>query len=528
MDQRVGQADLGDGRAMAKRGSRAEGSLSATASDLILHVAVATGVFAGLLLLYGSDFPLHHDLAGSVLSGRLAVSLGDAFRDYSIYFPPAERIWFSTAARLGELTGLGPDLATVTMTGAAVLFGAGLAYRIRRETVGATPYFLIGSVAVLVILPILFKNVFGLREHLVALGLWPYLVLRISDPDGTVIGRRLRVLLGLWMGATLLFKYLYAVVVLLVELADALVRRRAQLLFRIENIVAGAVVFAYLFAWLGIDSSQRQAIGAMFSAIDAALLDPRSNWLQVGENLLFALFFILAFRILGLSLRTSAIGLALVVGAIGVAWAQERWSSHHMFPVFLAYLAWWWMAGRDFRWWCHAVVAFYLFVPVSIQFRSMASYRSAVAELDRALEGAGLSVAGKRIGLLNMHPSPYNQYLVSHGALRWNAMMNNAYVSSELAPFDIPENAGKPTPPARLSDPGRRMLHEDMLRLWEDMPPDALIFDRTYRWPLSHIDVDWIRVFSKDPRFTAILARYRPIHVYDGQRIKFTYYVRAD
>jgi hypothetical protein len=524
----VGQVDKRDGQAKAERLSQSGSRLRPVASDLGMQVGVALCVFAGLLLLYRSSFPLHHDLAGSVLSGRLAFTLGEAFRDYSLYFPPAERVWFSLAARVSDLTGLRLDLTIVTMTGAAVLFGTGLAYRIRRATVGATPLFLIGSVAVFVILPIVFKNVFGLREHLVAVGLWPYLVLRVSDPDGSLISRRLRLLLGLWMGATLLFKYLYSIVVLLVEIADALVQRRPRLLFRIENIVAGAVVFLYLFTWLGLDPSQREAIGAMFSAIDAALTAPGANRLEVARNLYFAIFFLLAFRMFEVPARATALGLALVVGAVVTAWAQERWSSHHLFPITLAYLGWWWMAGRGFRWWGHAIVALYLAVPVTHQFRGIASYHLTVAELDRALDGAGHSLAGKRVGLLNMHPSPYNQYLASHDALRWNSMMNNAYVSAELAPFDKPENAGKPTPPVTLDVPGRRMLHDEMLRLWEDLPPDALILDRTYRWPLRHIDVDWTRVFARDPRFAAILARYRPVQVYDGQRIRFTYYVRAD
>ena len=497
-------------------------------SNLAMQAGLAICVVAGLMLFYGTYYPLHHDLAGSALSGRLAVTLGDSFGDYSLYFPPAERAWFSVAAWLTDLTGLRLDLAVVLMTATAVLFAAGLAYRIRRATVGASPLFLVLSVALLVVLPILFKNVFGLREHLVALGLWPYLVLRVSDPDGSRIGRPLRLLVGLWMGATLLFKYLYCAVGLLVETADAAVQRRPLLLFRIENIVAGAVVAFYLFSWLGLDPSQRAAIGAMLSAIDANLADPGANWLNVANNLYFVIFFLVALRIFRVPGRVTALGLALVVGAIVAAWAQERWYTHHLFPIILAYLAWWWMAARDFKPWGHAAVAAGLVVAVGWQFVSTAAYRQAVEELDVALEQAGHSVAGRRVGILTMHPSPYNQYLASHGAWRWSSMMNNAYVSAELKAFDREENARTPPPPVRLDDPGRRRLHDEMLRLWEDMPPDVLILDHSTRWPLRYIDVEWTRVFSADPRFNALLSRYRPVLRHDGERLEFTYYVRAD
>ena len=522
------QVSVNDRPARLDRPSEEQRRLRSPAFDLGLQAGLAICVLASLLLFYGSYYSVHQDVAGSALSGRLAVVLGDSFRDYSIYFPPAERWWFSLAARLADLTGLRLDLAVVLMTGVAVLFATGLAYRIRRDASGASPLFLIIPTAVLVVVPILFKNVFGLREHMVALGLWPYLVLRVSDPDNTEIGWRTRVVLGLWMGATLLFKYLYAVVVFLVELADALVRRRPFLLFRMENIVAGAVVALYLFFWLGIDPSQRAAIGAMFSAIDANLVDANASWLQVANNLFAAIFFLLAFRLFQLPGRVIALGLAVVSGAIIVAWMQERWYSHHLFPITMAYIAWWWMVGSRFKWWGHLVVPLLLAGPIVREYRNTASYQEAVQELDLALDEAGQSVVGKRVGILTMHPSPYNQYLAAHDASRWNAMMNNAYVSAELKPFDRKENARIPPPPVKLDDPGRRMLHDEMLRLWEDMPPDVLILDHSYRWPLRYIDVEWTHVFSRDARFNAILGHYWPVLVHKGKRTSFTYYVRAD
>ena len=414
------------------------------------------------------------------------------------------------------------------MTGAAVLFSTGFAYRIRRETVGASPLFLVLPTVVLVILPILFKNVFGLREHMVALGMWPYLVLRVSDPEGTRIGWRTRAVLGLWVGANLLFKYLYAGVMLLVELADAALQRRPGLLFRIENIAAGAVVAVYLFLWLGIDPAQRAAIGAMFSAIDANLADPRVNYYHVAKNICLALFFLLAWRIFKLPGRPIALGLALVVGAIAVAWSQQRWYSHHLFPITMAYIAWWWMVGRGFKWWGHVVVPLFLVVPIATEFRNTLSYQESVMELDRAMAEAGQSVAGKRVGILTMHPSPYNEYLAMHGAWRWNSIANIAYVAAELKPLDRKEDAGKLAPPVKLDDPGRRMLHEEMLRLWEDSPPDMLILDHSTRWPLHYLDVQWGHVFSEDPRFNAIMKHYRPVLAHKGKRLEFKYYVRAD
>lgn len=520
------QASMADTPAEGMPASGA-GSGFRSLSSIGLGATIALAVLVGPLLFYHFQYSLHQDLAGSALSGRLAITLGDAFRDYSLYFPPAERAWFSFAAWLSAVTGWRLDTVVVLMTSAAVLFAGGLTYRVRRETVGISPSFMILSTAVLVVLPILFKNVFGLREHLVALGLWPYLVLRVSDPDGTRISRRFRLVLGLWVGATLLFKYLYSILVFLVEVADAALQRRPGLLFRIENIAAGTVVAAYLFGWLVIDPSQRAAIGAVKSAIDANLNGPLENAVNFARHLIPTLIFLLAFRIARVPLRVLALGFALVMGAIITAWSQGRWYSHHLFPITLATIAWWWMARRQLRWWGHFLVALYLVVPISREHSKTAAYQEAVQELESAMDQAGLSVTGKRVGVLTMHPSPYNQYLASRGALRWNPSANNSYVAAELKSFDRPENAKVLPPPVKLQDPGRRLLHDEMLRLWEDMPPDILILDHSTRWPLRYIDVEWTHVFSQDPRFNAILKRYRLVVVHRGELLEFRYLVRA-
>jgi hypothetical protein len=358
--------------------------------------------------------------------------------------------------------------------------------------------------------------------------LWPYFVLRVSDPGGTRIGWRMRTALGVWMGATLLLKYLYAIVVFLVEVVDASFQRRPSLLFRTENLVASGIVGLYLFCWLILDASQRTAISAMFSAIDANLADPATNLVMVAQNLGYAVVFLamlIAFRV---PWRLIAIGLAAVIGAIIVAWSQERWYTHHQFPIILAYVLWWWMAAEYFRLWGHVMVALGLCYPLTGQFLSTLPYREQVAEVDQAITKSGQSVKGMRVGILNMHPSPYNQYLASHDAIRWNTLMNTAYVAAEMQSFDNAENAGKLPPPLKLDDPGRWMLHDKMKRLWLDKPPDVIILDHSTSWPLRYIKVDWVHEFSEDPRFSSLLSQYRPVLTHKGKRINFTYYVRAD
>ncbi|MBV7264809.1 hypothetical protein [Erythrobacter ani] len=491
-------------------------------------LALAIGLVGGLQLFYSHIYWIHPDLGGGILSGRLSTTLGNSFENYSLYFPPAERAWFSFIVWVSGIIGLRIDLTAIFLTSVAVLFSAGLAYHVRRNTLGASPLFLAISLVVLVALPIAFLNVFGLRAHIVVLGLWPYLVLRISDPDGTKIGWKTRLLVGLWLGATLLLKYLYSLIVLLVEIADAALQRQPFILFRIENVVSGAIVAAYILSWLVLDPDQREAIGVIVNAIDANLTDSVTNLQQAAISMALAVFFVLIGFVFKVPARPTVIGLAVVSGAVAAAWIQSRWYSHHLFPVTCAYAVWLWFIHRDVKAIWLFAIALVLLRPVIGEYLSTAPYQKGVTELDKAMNTAGLSVEGKRVGVLIMNPSPVNQYLAVHGAWRWNASVNNSYVAAELKPFDTPDNLGLKPPPLTLEEPGRRMLHDEFLRLWEDMPPDALILDQTTSWPLRNVVVDWTHVFSEDPRFNALFSQYRLVLEHDGEHVRFRYFERRE
>ncbi|MXQ09362.1 hypothetical protein GQ651_16065 [Alphaproteobacteria bacterium GH1-50] len=109
--------------------------------------------------------------------------------------------------------------------------------------------------------------------------------------------------------------------------------------------------------------------------------------------------------------------------------------------------------------------------------------------------------------------------------MRWSPHVNVAYLAAELQPFDQP---GATAPRVTLADPGHRSVHMQQVRLWEDYPPDLLIFDRTYRWPLRHLDIDWVEVFADEPRITAVFDRFTPLVRHDTPRLTFEIHVPAD
>lgn len=506
----------------------ADGPVRLSGAALSILVLSAIALMAGVLAFYANVYSLHHDLAGSLASAQLAQVLGEAFKDYAVFYPPAERAWSGLAVSLKDLIGLRLDLSAMVITNLAVLFSTGLAYHIRRTATGASLGFFIVSLTLLTVLPILFKNVFGLRAHMVVLGLWPYLVLRLSDPSGTRVGWKTRWILGVWLGLTLLLKYIYALAVLLFELADAAMQKRPLALFRVENLISGGLVALYLFVWLGVDPAQREAMGAMVSAIDGNLDSFQSNVTKAVVHSAPAVLFLILGFVFKVPVRLNVLGLALVVAAISASWVQGRWYSHHLFPITMAYFAWVWTLRGHLKPLWQGVLLLFLMGSVVGEIRNSVVLQRSTSELYQSMADAGISVEGKRVGLLTMHPSPFNQYLTTRGAVRWVTAVNNAYVAAELQDFDRPENAGVTPPPVRLQDPGRQMLHDSTLRLWEDQPPDVLILDHSRNWPLRYVNVRWRQVFAEDARFQAVLERYRLVHEYDGQLVDFEYLERID
>jgi hypothetical protein len=481
----------------------------------------------GITWLYGVYYWLHHDLAGAVLTSALALELGDKFWNYSSYFVPVEYLWFAFAVRLGSVIGWGADAVVLAQTCFAVLLSASLGYRVRRVTVGATPWFFVVSYLALLVTPILSKNIFGLREPLIVLGLWPYLVLRASTRDEREVGLPLRTGLAVWLGFTLLFKFFYAVIVLLVEVTDALVQRRVRTLFRAENLIAGAIVLAYVGIWLGFHSEQRRAMSLMHGAISANLLGTEIALRVIAERLVLGLALFLIARRLGSELRLQLIAFATLVGALAAAWLQERWYTHHLFPITMAFMLWWWMAGPPWPKLAHAAFAAILALSIYREYRETRFYYTLANSVEAVFTHAKISLEGKRVALLNQHPSPYNQLLASKGALRWNPYPNIAYVSTELKSFDRPENRRAPTPPLTLSSPGSRLLHSQMLRLWQDYPPDILILDYSYSWPLVYIGVDWKRLLAKDEEFQKVFRNFSlAVRFRVPQMLTFEVYVR--
>lgn len=489
----------------------------------------AAFIAAGLALiaaLYATVYPLHHDVAGGALTGALAVSLGEGFSGYNAYFPPIEKAWYSLAVRLSDATDIGLEPVLVGMTSLAVTASAAFGYRIRQVTSGAEPPFFAVSFLFLLFSPVVFLNIFGLREHLVVLGLWPYLVLRASKDTDRKVSLPARALIGLWMGAALLFKYIYCLVVLLVEVADAIAQRSLRRLFRAENLVAAAIVAGYLMVWLGFNPAQRETISMIRASIEAYTVDPAR---AVNEGLLrigAGLFLLAVAHRLGAPPRLNLIGAAAVLATLAVAWVQQRWYSHHLFPVALAFVFWWWLVAPWLTRSLHVVLLAALAYLAYADHREGRYFTAQVDRLEDVLDDAGISLDDRRVALLSQQLMPFNQVLLADGGLRWTPTPNIAYVSAELLPFDLPENAGKATPPITLASPGSKLLHGQLLRLWKDHPPDYLILDHTSRWPLRHVKLDWKAGFASDPDFMAVFGEYDLVLRHEEPILSFELYAR--
>lgn len=491
-----------------------------------MHTITAIAVLIAVTLFYTHQFSIHHDLAGSMLSGKFVTELGYLYGQYGIYFPPAEKVWFSLAAKLHTLTGARLDTIVVIMTGFAVLVSTQFAYFIRKKTVGATTLFFLMSVAAMLVLPIAFKNVFGLREHLVALGIWPYLVYRLSDPTGRALSFKWRIVMGIWLGWTLLFKYLYAIVILFIELTDAIIQRRLSNLFRMENLISGTIVAGYMFVWLILQPENLQTIGIMKNAIQANIISFQQTAQYIGVYLLSGIPLIAAGFIYKSKKRSIFIGLALLLSTILVTAIQARWYSHHQFPIFMATLILLWIIQGKTPKMVTLFVCLFLMNTLYGQFKENSLYQDRFKLLNQSFLANKISLENKRVGLMIAHPSPFSEIVAQHGGTRWTAMVNFAHVFSELEHADIIDNKGKLAQPIERFKNGREILHDKTMSLWEDFPPDVIIMDHSNSWPLQHLEVNWLHLFSKDERFAKILANYTLEYSHTEKYLGYDYYIK--
>jgi len=497
---------------------------SRTVKEYCIHLLIAALLLSVLIWFYTNQSTIHHDLAGNILAGKLAVELGDAYALYSIYFPPAEKLWFSMVEWLHMLTGWRSDHIIISMTTLVVFFSAELAYIIRKKTVGSTLWFLIGSTIALVMLPILFKNVFGLREHLVALGLWPYLIYRISDPTGTKLNLSLRILIGLWLGWALLFKYLYAIVVFLVELTDAIIQRRVSILFRIENLISGTIISGYLFIWLILQPENHTAISVMKNAIGGNIIPLETNAYHIALYSVFTLPLLAAGFLYKVNNRQLAINIALTMATILVAAIQARWYAHHYFLIIMANIILLWIINVNTPKIIAGFICIFFTISIYTEFKNSDFNQGKLSQLTKSFEQNNIDLNEKRIALLTAYPSPFNEMIVKQGGIRWTTLVNMAYVTTELKKYDVPENTNTLAPRITEFTEGRAMFQDKTLSLWESQLPDVIIMDHSTSWPLEYIHINWQHLFSKDKRFNAILNNYELSHSQNSEGLNYEYY----
>ena len=493
-------------------------------NTIILGVTCA--VFAAVLAFYHTTYYLHQDLAAGVLGAAVAMEVGADFAKYNVFIPPIEKVWYMLANLINNGTNIGSDLSIVLQTLVVAFVSASLGYAVRRATHGASVWFFVLPLLIGLAFPIFYKNMFGLREHVMIMGLWPYLVLRAGHENSDRIGLPLRIAVGLWLGCTLIFKFYYSLVVFLVEVADAVLSRRFMALFRIENLISGGMVFIYLLIWLGFDAGQRANMVALRDAMEANLSDQSASLIKALIYFAFAAAFWMFAHLQKTDARRNAIGLAAVVGAILAAWVQQRWYEHHVFPILVCFMAWWWLVGPRLSKATHVAVFVALAVPSYGKFQRTFLYQIAANRTDAALRQQGIDLAGKRVGVLHQHPSPFSEVLIAQGALRWSLHANVSYVNGRLLPFDTPDMRGAAVPQLVYDDPLSQVFHDPLMTFWTDFPPDVLILDATNQWPLKHITYQWDDVFARDLQFQEVFANYTLVFENERPFSNFAYYVR--
>ncbi len=199
---------------------------------------VAAGIAGRRLLPANTDVSWLITVAEKVIDGaRLYVDIPEPNPPMSIYL-------YAPAVLLGRLFGAAPEAALdVVVFALAIASVAWCAPRLPRAPEFSNPWLAPAALAVLLVLP---AYSFGQREHLALVAFLPWMTIAIRRAEAAPTPVGWAVVGGLCGGLALAIKPHFALALAGATCVSAASTRSWKTLFKLENLVAGGVLVAYL------------------------------------------------------------------------------------------------------------------------------------------------------------------------------------------------------------------------------------------------------------------------------------------
>lgn len=220
-----------------------EGAASARANNPVWPIVAA----AILIAAFAVQIPLvlNPDLAWLLTVGERMIEGQRLSVDVFELNPPASVLIYMPAAFLGLHTPVAPEIWVIAQTLAFALGSAYLTIRILGPELVDPKVKARAFVLLLAVLALGPLTNFAEREHIICIGLLPFVALASRFGQADAPSRRLALLAGVFAGISVCIKF-YSAPIAAIPLAwNALSKRNLRALFGIESWAAAAVVLTY-------------------------------------------------------------------------------------------------------------------------------------------------------------------------------------------------------------------------------------------------------------------------------------------
>lgn len=480
--------------------------------------AVATLPVVALLMLAAFwlqvSGPFNHDVAFTLVGARTLLGGGEFGVDVIDPNPPLAWWLAMGPMAFSRLASIRPEWAAIGFTLALATLSLAVAARHVR---GAT---IVWAAILLLFAP---GYDFGQREHWMAILALPWLVAAALCLEGKRVDRSFAIAAGGAAGLAFCLKPYFLLVPLAVECWVMARARQWRMLFRLENLVMGAMGLAYAAAILVFSPGYlRQVIPDAISVYWAFDQPGNAIFLKLGFNLLLlGLGSGLLIREAG---RMPPLAQALMLAAVGSAAAvllQDKDWNYHWLPVrifaglggmVLLQAA---LRSRDRALLCCIAFLPILYVTFFGAINGMAKRSATQVQTDRLAgrlldesDRAGLSVFAFVTSPRDVFPA----------ILAADARWVSAACCVQWVPADVRADE-RPGDAART----RTVVHERfsaVLRELEHTRPKLLLIDdRPRKLGFGSARFDYLPYLMRNPRFVAFFARYEEAAPVAGYRV---------
>ena len=108
-------------------------------------------------------------------------------------------------------------------------------------------------------------------------------------------------------------------------------------------------------------------------------------------------------------------------------------------------------------------------------------------------------VNGKTVAIISPHLRPLHAACLVNRCQYRFPMQNLAYLATEYHEQDNPNGQIRYLNPEEFS-PASKLANDSIAKLFERSPPDIVLVDRGERWPMKHIQVDYLQALQMDDR----------------------------